>query len=428
MKTKGPDAAPAKDLYTSPLWQGRRSYAESTGQPWAILSAEHGLLDPDEVIDPYERSLGGEPLDYRRRWHRTTAEQVIDRCRQLGVGTVEIHAGEQYVDGGLRTALQRANIEVLRPLEGLQIGQQLAWYAGTPDPPTPAPLPPLRDVRERPVEPTGRHAEAVAAIYRSRTLGETWSDLPEGVNLPDAPPRDRRLFLTFGATVDRARDAARLWASLRAAWEAHPWMFDPAAVAAASVTALTDVLRSTGASQRHSVDAFAWRTVAETLAAADCPDPVRRVIDGDSVDAADLLEALRSATAAGTPRFPLLSGPKIGPMWVRFMAWPGLSPVRGLAVIPVAVDTHVQRVTEMLGLVHTARLDERHRRAVADAWFEAVGLAGDFGAPPELGTTAAALDPALWALGKEGCSRCERAGRLIPVGEVCKMCVGGRLG
>jgi hypothetical protein len=50
VKTKALEASPARDLYLSPLFERRRRYAELSGQPWYILSAEHGLLDPGTII------------------------------------------------------------------------------------------------------------------------------------------------------------------------------------------------------------------------------------------------------------------------------------------------------------------------------------------------------------------------------------------
>ncbi len=44
--------SPAKDLYVSALFDKERAYAERTGIPWFILSAQHGLVAPDEVLEP----------------------------------------------------------------------------------------------------------------------------------------------------------------------------------------------------------------------------------------------------------------------------------------------------------------------------------------------------------------------------------------
>jgi hypothetical protein len=47
VKTKRDHRAKARDLYCSPLWRARRSYAEANGPPWLILSAKHGLVEPN---------------------------------------------------------------------------------------------------------------------------------------------------------------------------------------------------------------------------------------------------------------------------------------------------------------------------------------------------------------------------------------------
>ena len=89
-------------------------------------------------------------------------------------------------------------------------------------------------------------------------------------------------------------------------------------------------------------------------------------------------------------------------MWVRMLVFPGGARITGMEVIPVAVDTHVQRVTEMLGLVAVQALDGRHRTRIQRVWFDAVRLAGRYEGPPGIDGTAAGIDPALWALGRTG--------------------------
>ena len=59
---------PAKDLYVSDWFRKARTYVELSGHPWFILSAEYGLLDPGEVIEPYERTLNKMPIRERRAW------------------------------------------------------------------------------------------------------------------------------------------------------------------------------------------------------------------------------------------------------------------------------------------------------------------------------------------------------------------------
>lgn len=127
VKTKRTSPAPAKDLYSSALWQKRRTYAEASGQPWRILSAEHGLIHPDTVIEPYDRHLGSQTSGYRRSWSRKVADAVLDELRRLDLNAVEFHASTPYA-GGVLHVLESAGIDVAWPFEGLRQGEHLAWY------------------------------------------------------------------------------------------------------------------------------------------------------------------------------------------------------------------------------------------------------------------------------------------------------------
>lgn len=65
-KEKLSKAAPAKDLYMGKLFTLVKQYAEETGSDWRILSAKHGLINPDQIIEPYDLQITGraqiEPL------------------------------------------------------------------------------------------------------------------------------------------------------------------------------------------------------------------------------------------------------------------------------------------------------------------------------------------------------------------------------
>ena len=67
-KSKVQEPAAAKDLYSSARFRKARAYAERLGDPWFILSAEHGLVAPDEWLAPYERYLPDTPREYRLAW------------------------------------------------------------------------------------------------------------------------------------------------------------------------------------------------------------------------------------------------------------------------------------------------------------------------------------------------------------------------
>ncbi len=130
VKSKLEHPAPAKDLYTSALFRKERAYAESSGKPWFILSAKHGLVSPDEVIEPYDVYLKTMPDAYRAWWGRTVVSQLAEAFGPVGGVSIEVHASAAYVDQIL-SSLTMEGARVVTPLQGLTMGQRLAWYGGT---------------------------------------------------------------------------------------------------------------------------------------------------------------------------------------------------------------------------------------------------------------------------------------------------------
>jgi len=114
-------AAPAGDLYIGQLFRKASAYAEETYDRWFILSAKHGLLRPDEVIEPYDLSMAHLAADERRAWAAGVAEE-LDRLELMG-SEFFFHAGSRYTSV-LAPMLRRSTW----PLQGLGIGRQLAWY------------------------------------------------------------------------------------------------------------------------------------------------------------------------------------------------------------------------------------------------------------------------------------------------------------
>lgn len=124
--------APARELYTSPLFMGRRRWVESTCDRWFILSAMHGLVDPATVLSPYDVTLNDLGYEERRRWSAGVLADLEQTCGPLRTHTFEIHAGDPYVRFGLEEGLIRSGAAVERPSAGLSLGEQLQFYSGTP--------------------------------------------------------------------------------------------------------------------------------------------------------------------------------------------------------------------------------------------------------------------------------------------------------
>lgn len=70
------EAVPAKDLYTSNYFALKREYAEVTCDGWFIVSAEHGVLQPDNEIEPYDTTIT-DLSDYELgKWSVRTSNEI----------------------------------------------------------------------------------------------------------------------------------------------------------------------------------------------------------------------------------------------------------------------------------------------------------------------------------------------------------------
>ncbi len=127
VKQKLTAPAPARDLYISPLFRKARAYAEATGAPWFILSAQHGLVHPDDVLEPYDLRLAKTPRSYRHDWGALVVTKLMDSLGALSGKTIEVHAGAAYSEP-LQPGLIAAGAHVVEPLSGLKHGPRLAWY------------------------------------------------------------------------------------------------------------------------------------------------------------------------------------------------------------------------------------------------------------------------------------------------------------
>lgn len=250
------------------------------------------------------------------------------------------------------------------------------------------------------------------------------SDVVQRLRALAQSDREVRLFFTFISAVDYMRKADVLWNNGVKLFESHPELFDPDQVSEISLERLESLLRDSGI-YRYGQDVKAWHTIAKSLRSGN-NSPISGLIDRGVGDAEELRTDLQSLDNEGNARFPLLRGSKIGPMWLQIMAdlGQGGARIERMEAVPVAVDRHVRRVTENLGITDTRGSSlEKARPIIQNTWHKAVQTV-DIGGPPGIAGTCAALDQALYFFGKDGCSECERKKRRKPkYRPVCKHCV-----
>ena len=114
--------APASRLYISPLFRLSLTYACQL-QPDAIhiLSAKYGLVDLDQVIEPYDVTLNAMPAAQRRAWAQRVLAQLAERYN-LEQDHFIFLAGQRYREYLIP---HLAHVEI--PMQGLTIGRQLQF-------------------------------------------------------------------------------------------------------------------------------------------------------------------------------------------------------------------------------------------------------------------------------------------------------------
>lgn len=127
----------AGDLYNSDLFRKRAEHVESRGLPWYILSAKCGLLNPTTSIRTYNTTMADLNEIEQAEWHIGVANQLMSalwcdfEAPKLSDVTIELHAGAKYCEP-LGAILTMFGVKILKPVAGLGIGEQLAYYKSAP--------------------------------------------------------------------------------------------------------------------------------------------------------------------------------------------------------------------------------------------------------------------------------------------------------
>lgn len=112
---KSKAAARAEDLYEGTLYRAARAVARGCDR-WFIVSALHGLLAPDQLVEPYEHSLVTASRATRRAW----VERVAPSLAALRPATLVVMAGANY-----RDAIRGGATIIPRGMERIGIGSQV---------------------------------------------------------------------------------------------------------------------------------------------------------------------------------------------------------------------------------------------------------------------------------------------------------------
>lgn len=118
-------AAPAAELYTSQRFQGCLQLARTLSAPFAILSAKHGVVPPDRILDPYDLNIVELESAKRRKW----AQSVIKTLQSKIAGKrVVMLATSDYLKPILDLASERGQqLEFVTPWSGFEKPDVMGW-------------------------------------------------------------------------------------------------------------------------------------------------------------------------------------------------------------------------------------------------------------------------------------------------------------
>ncbi len=123
-KSKLNEAAPARELYApSFIFSRSARYVETHCDEWFVLSAKHGLVHPDAVVEPYDETLAGAPKAVRDEWAEGVRQVLQARYAGRPVKFV-LMAGRSYSG-----AVKGLDAEVVEPLKGMGTGFRRRWLA-----------------------------------------------------------------------------------------------------------------------------------------------------------------------------------------------------------------------------------------------------------------------------------------------------------
>lgn len=118
-------AASAQELYQSALfrksidWMQRQNF-----DSWFILSAKHGLVKPEQILEPYNLTLNTMKAAARQQWAKSVLYELMIVLPEPA--SITFLAGSKYREY-LSKPLRESGYEVLIPMQGLGIGKQLQW-------------------------------------------------------------------------------------------------------------------------------------------------------------------------------------------------------------------------------------------------------------------------------------------------------------
>jgi hypothetical protein len=106
--------APAAELYTSPRFRLSVQLPQRLCVPFSVLSAKHGLLDPEKLVEPYDLNFASRSREEKRVWAENVLSQLV--AAHSNVERFVFLADDDYREYLVPLLLQR-KFKILEPLQ-----------------------------------------------------------------------------------------------------------------------------------------------------------------------------------------------------------------------------------------------------------------------------------------------------------------------
>ncbi len=112
-KEKEQIAKPARELYRGNIFKASLNFAIRQNMPFAILSAKYGVVQPEEILSPYEIMIKTQSEEYRLSW----ANDIKSKLNGFNLFSI---CGAEY-----ELPLLRVGVKLVSYLNGFTQGYRL---------------------------------------------------------------------------------------------------------------------------------------------------------------------------------------------------------------------------------------------------------------------------------------------------------------
>ena len=112
----------AADLFTGHGFQAARRWADACTDSWVIVCPRHGVITPEQIVEPYSVQLTALSVRERVEWGKAVIDVIQRRYAGLPIRLVAV-TSERHLE-----LLCNSGVRIENPLRSKNMGQRVAWF------------------------------------------------------------------------------------------------------------------------------------------------------------------------------------------------------------------------------------------------------------------------------------------------------------